>query len=322
MSESTRLIKITEARRALTEAKAIEDVKEIRDRAAAAEMYARQQRYALDVQNDGAEIRLRAQQKAGEMLRQMEKVHGARGIPGNEHTLVESHIGTPPKLADLGISKRQSSDWQTMAKMEDTAPGALDDHIARVRAQGERLTDAGVLRQAERFQGATRVTVLSGEESYNTPARYLDAARHVMGTIDIDPASNALSQETVCAATYYTADDDGLAQAWHGTVWLNPPYSYPAVEQFVRKCWESWREGSVTAAIVLVNNCTDTAWFQAAAVEASAICFTYGRINFYTEAREKTQPTQGQAFFYFGSHVALFAERFGEFGLIMRRYAE
>ena len=41
---------------------------------------------------------------------------------------------------------------------------------------------------------------------------------------------------TVPARRYLTADDDGLLQPWHGTVWCNPPYSRadPWVTRFVR----------------------------------------------------------------------------------------
>ena len=29
------------------------------------------------------------------------------------------------------------------------------------------------------------------------------------------------------ATRYYTKDDDGLRQEWHGMVWMNPPFSQP-----------------------------------------------------------------------------------------------
>ena len=57
-----------------------------------------------------------------------------------------------------------------------------------------------------------------------TPAPIVEAARRVMGGIDLDPASNPIANTTVRAAHFYGRDDDGLSQAWHGCVWLNPPY--------------------------------------------------------------------------------------------------
>lgn len=47
-----------------------------------------------------------------------------------------------------------------------------------------------------------------------------------MGLVfDLDVASPPGGPWHVPAAAYYTAQDDGLVQPWHGLVWCNPPYS-------------------------------------------------------------------------------------------------
>ena len=56
-----------------------------------------------------------------------------------------------------------------------------------------------------------------------TPSVYVEAARSVLGAIDLDPASCAAANRTVQAARYYDKVDDGLAQPWHGRVFVNPP---------------------------------------------------------------------------------------------------
>ena len=222
----------------------------------------------------------------------------------------------PPTYEELGIDKTDASRCQQLA---DIPQERREEYYEALKEAEQDITKTGILRQAAQLKGATRVTVLMGKEEYNTPKAYVELARQVLGTIDLDPASNALAQTIIQATTFYTAEDNGLIHDWAGTVWLNPPYAYPPVELFVRKTWESWLTGKVSAAIILVNNVTDTGWFQDAAHRSTAICFTRGRINFFTEGMEKSQPTQGQAFLYFGDDAEVFATHFRSVGIIMTR---
>jgi ParB family chromosome partitioning protein len=119
-----------------------------------------------------------------------------------------------------------------------------------------------------------------GHQEWYSPPELIEAARRVLGTIDLDPASSAIAQENVQATTYYTKDDDGLSQPWKGRVWINPPYAPGLVDAFVAKLVGHYRDGDVTAALVLVNNATETGWFRQLADAASAICFPTGRVRF------------------------------------------
>lgn len=170
----------------------------------------------------------------------------------------------------------------------------------------------------EAAQNTTAAKWTGDPESY-TPEKYIIAARDVMGGIDLDPASNAMAQEIVKAAAWFDMDQDGLKQQWTGRVFMNPPYAFPAIDHFITKLIESFN-GDVDQAIWLTNNNTDTKWWQRSASVADAVCFTQGRINFYKPDGSVSQPTNGQTFFYFGENGVSFADRFSEFGLILRRY--
>lgn len=156
----------------------------------------------------------------------------------------------------------------------------------------------------------------TGDQESYTPSVYIEAARAVMGSIDTDPASNEIAQETIKAGVFYTSENDGLTKEWKGNIFLNPPYSQPEIKDFIDKLLTELAPGK--QAILLTNNNTDTNWFHDAAKRAIAICFTKGRINFYKANGDITNPTNGQTFFYFGSNKEKFVSIFGEFGLIMK----
>lgn len=63
----------------------------------------------------------------------------------------------------------------------------------------------------------------SDSDSWGSPSLIVDAARDVMGGIDLDPASSAVANLTVKASRIYTVEDDGLSRPWRGRVFLNPP---------------------------------------------------------------------------------------------------
>jgi phage N-6-adenine-methyltransferase len=170
---------------------------------------------------------------------------------------------------------------------------------------------------AEAAVKKVRGTQGTGDNEWYTPDHLLDKARAVLGGFDLDPASNDLAQEKIRATKYFTAEDDGLAQEWHGRVWLNPPYAQPLIGQFMERLRDEVTVGRCKSAIALTHNYTDTKWFQDTAAIADAICFTRGRVKFYAPSGAIAAPTQGQAFFYFGTDVDAFVREFSDVGFVV-----
>lgn len=151
-----------------------------------------------------------------------------------------------------------------------------------------------------------------------TPLAYIEAARAVMGTIDLDPASCDRAQKSVAAGKYYTAADDGLAQPWFGNVWLNPPYNMPAIERFTTRAMETYSKGEIAQAVVLTNNATDTGWFHNLLALAGVAMLTKGRVKFWgPDGESAAGARQGQVVFYLGTNAAAFVENFRPFGVII-----
>ena len=105
----------------------VDEVKDIRDKARALEVYAHQAQNE-EVEIKAAEIRIRAERKAGELLKETEE-SGARASghenlkyrPSTESTNF-TPLGQPisqETLADLGITKYQSATWQKLAEIPE-----------------------------------------------------------------------------------------------------------------------------------------------------------------------------------------------------------
>jgi hypothetical protein len=127
----TELLRYDAMCQAIAAAYEIDEVKDIRDRAAALEYYARQS-LNVEAERQCCEIRLRAERKAGRLLAKMEKAKGGR--PSQETGTAMEPVST---LHDLRISKKHASQWQWLAavpKLQFEAPLAKNRHADALEA--------------------------------------------------------------------------------------------------------------------------------------------------------------------------------------------
>jgi hypothetical protein len=234
-----------------------------------------------------------------------------------------------PSQKDPGLRGKRAGISDQKSPLPEADPGALIAHKWRKKFCTDGAIDEGklgrviheaqgrCLRVCEQENANTiRGTEGTGEFERYTPEAYVEAARAVLGEIDLDPASCVEAQGIVKAKAYFTADNDGLTREWMGRVFLNPPYHRELAPLFIDKLLEELAARRTTAAILLTNNSTDTSWFQKAALASTALCFPIGRINFWTpNGGDAVLPTQGQAFTYFGADAAKFVEVFDPIGL-------
>lgn len=138
---TTSLVRFEAAKRALAEVRSIDEIKLVRDQAEALRLYVRQQGESLEMQNDIAEIKLRAERRAGELLAEMVKAKGA--AQPNWKTRLDDQT----TLDSLGISKFQSHRWQIEASLPEER---FEQHIAKTKANKKELTSAGLYRLAQK----------------------------------------------------------------------------------------------------------------------------------------------------------------------------
>lgn len=166
----------------------------------------------------------------------------------------------------------------------------------------------------------TKLKAGRDSDSWYTPINYIESARTVMGSIDLDPFSSALANKVVGATKYHTEEDSSLVTEWIAdNVWMNPPYG-PLCSAAIDKFIEQFTMNNFKQGIILVNNSTDTKWFKRLSEHASAWCFTDHRIGFNApDGKSLGGNTRGQVFIYFGSNIPKFKSVFEQHGLVLQK---
>lgn len=224
------------------------------------------------------------------------------------------------QFAELGL--RGLTHLETVRSYRDRWQEAIEAGWAKAVTPGDivtlpeqdftsTLTDMGGLKSS------------TGNEWY-TPSLYIEAARDVMGGIDLDPASSALANQTVKADTWWGVDDkdehgnDSLGRDWFGRVWLNPPYGKGS-GLFTLQLTSEYDAGRVEQAVLLLNAYGfDSDWFDP--LWRHPICFTDHRIEFTSPTRTSGGPANGNVFVYLGPSEQRFAEVFSGFGHVVRTW--
>jgi hypothetical protein len=105
------LVKYDAMCRAINAAYEVDEVKDIRDKAIALEVYARQA-HNLDAERRASQIRLRAERKVGAISAQLEKAQGKR-VDRLPPTMGRS--SKADQLRKAGVSPKQAEQWEKLA---------------------------------------------------------------------------------------------------------------------------------------------------------------------------------------------------------------
>jgi N6-adenosine-specific RNA methylase IME4 len=184
MSNVHALVRYEAACRALAEAKTVDEAKDIRDKAEAMRVYARQANNK-DLEIDAAEIRISAERRLGELIKaQKETVGLNKGVaekapPGrgrkNPVVIHDRVLDERPTLKEAGISKDLSSRAQKLAALPE----------AEFKASLGHWRDAVTQEKARVMTDLLRVRNKREREKTKAKPSLIPAGRY--GTIVIDP---------------------------------------------------------------------------------------------------------------------------------------
>jgi hypothetical protein len=136
------MIALDRARQWLVSAGSIEEVNELRARAEAVRVYTRQAELGREAENAAAEIRLRAERRVGELLKEMPRNVGGRPREAGRKTRRDDR---QVSLGELGVSRDESSTFQRLAAIPEDD---FESRLASAKGSG-RVSRAAMLRDED-----------------------------------------------------------------------------------------------------------------------------------------------------------------------------
>lgn len=239
------------------------------------------------------------QPAAWELAHQYAEAEGAERLTARH---VEAAVEEMAPRTIQAVSIPENTDL-----ISDGVDGVLDPPIEP--AQAAELF-AAAHDAHERRTHIMRVMGSSESPEWYTPRHIVDRVIQVFGQIDLDPCSNSSdpSLANVPALNYWTQASDGLAQPWHGRVYMNPPYG-DEIPAWVARLVRAYQESEIAEGIALLPGRIDTAWFQP--LWDYTICVIRGRLRFSNSENSAPFPS---VVVYLGPDTELFRDAFEDLG--------
>ena len=135
------LVYLDNARHEIESASDILSLKNTHDKLSAMNVYFKAAKASFDITQRCSELKIRCERRAGELLGNMDLNEGGR--PSKTGDIVSPvSLVSPPKLADLDISKKQSSRWQQISKIP---PIIFEERLEEIKKREQELTSTEFL---------------------------------------------------------------------------------------------------------------------------------------------------------------------------------
>ncbi len=176
---------------ALAEMTDLVEVKLLRDKAAAAGKYFPTARFGRRLRNVAAEIKLRAERRAGALLLELIPHGGNRRSNGCDRNL---------RLVDVGIDPNQSARWRREAAVPDVV---FERYVALANQRDHNITSQGLLTLARRMKSGRSFRRSSESDRCNSATggnrsavNHSDRCRNgsAAAALDAEPGDQAFSE--------------------------------------------------------------------------------------------------------------------------------
>lgn len=271
--------------------------------AEAARVWAQQAQRGTSAVNHATVIKMRAERRLANAVDQGQQA----GQIARPHVRSDAR---PPGITPID----EIVDTRRLAEARKIRDTYTDEDLEGLRRRADDADEELSRKELITRPRGLLISASGGSQDWYTPLPHIEAARAVLGAIDLDPASSAEANRTVRAARYLTEADNGLARDWRGRTWLNPPYSLAG--RFVAKLAAHLADGTVPAAVVLVSlHGMSASWFEP--LYRGVLCISRGRLPFTDIDGDPGHPSFGSVFAYFGPAGRRFAGTFSPFGHIL-----
>ena len=142
-----------------------------------------------------AELVTLSEVKIGAMLREIPKAKENQYTKMQFRTDAERQKPKQEVIAEIGIKPDTAERFQKMAEHEEIVHEAIEE----ARRNDDIVSRAAVLKKIADAEHKPHIAYNSGNNEWYTPADIIEAARRMMGGIDLDPASSDIANKVVKA---------------------------------------------------------------------------------------------------------------------------
>ena len=183
MNDLARVTQLDRDKTALANPQSAKQVMEIGDRAARLSRALKGMKSHEDEYYKAFEIMIQAYRVMGTELSQMDRQQ--HGRPENKGSSTEPLL---PTLADLGITKKQSYEWQNIALVPQDD---VEEYIEAKRKESEPVTKAAIIAIADEYKSADRRLVEEMQKLINSANSFCIHASNVTGLLRKYPMAGA-----------------------------------------------------------------------------------------------------------------------------------